>query len=57
MEDNKQTEGLIRLLLVGPDQAGKSCIFSRYCDNIFFESTLPTIGVDFKVKTLNVNGN
>eukprot|EP01017_Pseudomicrothorax_dubius_P041633 TRINITY_DN6678_c0_g1_i2.p1 TRINITY_DN6678_c0_g1~~TRINITY_DN6678_c0_g1_i2.p1 ORF type:complete len:205 (+),score=46.67 TRINITY_DN6678_c0_g1_i2:143-757(+) len=47
---------LFKLLLVGNSAVGKSSILLRFTDNIFNDSFLPTIGVDFKIRTYNVGG-
>lgn len=47
---------LFKLLLIGNSAVGKSSILLRFSDNIFNESFLPTIGVDFKIKTCNLQG-
>jgi Ras-related protein Rab-1A len=46
---------LFKTLLIGPSNVGKSAIMLRYVDDIFCESYISTIGVDFKIKTLEVN--
>jgi len=46
---------LFKILLIGASNVGKSSIMSRYVDNIFNESYISTIGVDFKIKTLEIN--
>lgn len=35
---------------------GKSCLLLRYCDNLFTSSFITTIGIDFKIKTVDVDG-
>ena len=57
MEGQEEPSSIYKLILVGPDNSGKSCLLLRYCDDVFTESYISTIGVDFKVKTINVNGN
>lgn len=47
---------LFKLLLIGNSAVGKSSILLRFSDNIFNESFLPTIGVDFKIKTCQMQG-
>ncbi len=47
---------LFVLLLVGDSGVGKSCLLLRFCDDSFSESCLNTIGVDFKVKTIKIDG-
>ena len=46
---------LFKTLLIGPSNVGKSAIMLRYVDDVFCESYISTIGVDFKIKTLEVN--
>ena len=37
--------------------SGKTSLMRRYVDNTFNHQTLTTIGVDFTIKTLVVNGS
>ena len=46
---------LFKLLLIGNSAVGKSSLLLRFSDNIFNESFLPTIGVDFKIRTFDLN--
>lgn len=43
-----------KILLVGDSGVGKSSILLRFTENVF-ESTQPTIGVDFRVKAIKVD--
>eukprot|EP01105_Mastigella_eilhardi_P008993 TRINITY_DN2149_c0_g1_i3.p1 TRINITY_DN2149_c0_g1~~TRINITY_DN2149_c0_g1_i3.p1 ORF type:complete len:939 (-),score=238.17 TRINITY_DN2149_c0_g1_i3:129-2897(-) len=46
-----------KILLVGDSSVGKSCFLLRFCDESFFsESFISTIGVDFKIRTVQMNG-
>lgn len=45
---------LFKLLLIGNSSVGKSCILLRFSDNIFNDNFLPTIGVDFKIRTFDL---
>ena len=47
---------IIKVLLVGSPGVGKSCLLSRFCDNEYEITSMITIGVDFKIKTLPVRG-
>ena len=47
---------LFKLLVVGESGVGKTCILLRFADNSFDETFLSTIGVDFKVKELIMDG-
>lgn len=45
---------LFKLLLVGNSSVGKSSILLRFSDNVFNDDFQPTIGVDFKIRTLDL---
>jgi len=47
---------LIKILFIGDSGTGKSCIIIRECDDHFIHTYLSTIGVDFKIKTIKMNG-
>lgn len=48
---------VFKVLLIGNSSVGKSSLLLRFADNIFNESFLPTIGVDFKIKTIESSGS
>ena len=45
---------LYKILLLGDCAVGKSCLLLRYCDDSFQEAHLTTIGLDFRLKTINL---
>jgi len=45
-----------KILLIGDSGVGKSCLLLRFADDSWTDSHISTIGVDFKIKTLNVDG-
>jgi small GTP-binding protein len=47
---------MFKLLIVGESGVGKTCMLLRFADNLFEEDFLSTIGVDFKVKEINLDG-
>jgi len=46
---------IMKLIIVGDSGVGKSTLLKMYCDHEFSESYISTIGVDFKIKTIQVN--
>ncbi|KAI3378543.1 hypothetical protein SNEBB_003421 [Seison nebaliae] len=44
-----------KLLLIGDSGVGKSCLLLRFCDDVYTSSYISTIGVDFKIRTLNLD--
>lgn len=60
---------LIKLLLIGDSGnrhnlnsiifckgVGKSCLLLRFCDDSFTPSFITTIGIDFKIRTVELDG-
>mmetsp|Transcript_11123 Transcript_11123/g.27329 ORF Transcript_11123/g.27329 Transcript_11123/m.27329 type:complete len:218 (+) Transcript_11123:19-672(+) len=47
---------LIKLLLIGDSGVGKSCLLLRFSDDSFTTSFITTIGIDFKIKTIEIEG-
>jgi Ras-related protein Rab-1A len=47
---------LCKILLIGDCGVGKSCILTRFSDGQFYESYMSTIGVDFKIRTIEIEG-
>jgi Ras-related protein Rab-35 len=44
------------LLIIGDSGVGKSSLLLRFSDNVFQTSYITTIGVDFKIRVLDLNG-
>lgn len=53
---NADYDYLFKLLLIGDSGVGKSCLLIRFADDTFTDSFISTIGVDFKIRTINVEG-
>lgn len=47
----------LKILIIGESGVGKSSLLLRFTDDTFDPEQAATIGVDFKVKTLQVDGN
>jgi len=52
---NAEYDYLFKLLLIGDSGVGKSCLLLRFADQTFSESYISTIGVDFKIRTIQLN--
>merc|ERR1719324_638950 len=46
----------IKVISMGEGGVGKSCIIKRYCEEQFVTRYISTIGVDFGVKSVSVDG-
>ena len=45
---------LIKCILLGDSSVGKSCILVRYIDDVFKESSMFTVGIDYRMKTIEL---
>ncbi|XP_012693920.2 ras-related protein Rab-15-like [Clupea harengus] len=52
----KEYDVLLRLMLLGDSGVGKTCLLWRFTDGDFHPSHISTIGIDFKMKTLDIDG-
>ncbi|CAL4058586.1 unnamed protein product [Meganyctiphanes norvegica] len=52
----KTYDFLFKLLLIGDSDVGKTEILFKYCDKSLNANFISTIGIDFKVKTIKLNG-
>ena len=48
-------DALFKIVLIGASNSGKTSMLLRFVEDKFSESYLCTIGVDFKIKTLQVD--
>ena len=46
---------LFKVLLIGNSGVGKSSLLVRFADDVFNDNFMPTIGVDFKIRTIEVD--
>lgn len=46
----------LRILLVGPEASGKSCLVKRYCEKRFVSKHLATVGIDYGATRIYIDG-
>ena len=46
----------ISLIMIGDSSVGKTCFLLKFSDENSNISHIPTIGIDFKIKTIQVDG-
>ncbi|XP_071787831.1 ras-related protein Rab-8A-like isoform X1 [Asterias amurensis] len=58
MADKYQTEFDYRfkILVTGDSSVGKTCVLCRFSDDVFRETFISTIGIDFKIRTIDLDG-
>jgi Ras-related protein Rab-1A len=54
---NAQKNITLKYLVVGDSGVGKTSLLVRYCEDSFQADYLSTIGVDFKIKRIELNQN
>lgn len=52
----KTYDYLFKLLLIGDSGVGKTCILFRFSENNFNTTFISTIGIDFKIRTIELDG-
>lgn len=52
--EEPQAEKTVSILTVGETQVGKTSLILRFIDRVFYYDTKATIGIDFKVKNVNL---
>ncbi|KAL8284145.1 hypothetical protein RQP46_004894 [Phenoliferia psychrophenolica] len=53
---NPSYDMLAKMLLIGDSGVGKSCLLLRFCDDAWTPSFITTIGIDFKIRTIELEG-
>ncbi|KAL0194671.1 hypothetical protein M9458_008243, partial [Cirrhinus mrigala] len=47
---------LFKIILIGDSNVGKTCLVQSFKTGLFHKTQQNTIGVDFTVRTLNIDG-
>mmetsp|Transcript_14064 Transcript_14064/g.21933 ORF Transcript_14064/g.21933 Transcript_14064/m.21933 type:complete len:208 (+) Transcript_14064:56-679(+) len=47
---------LYKVLTIGDSGVGKTSLLLRFCDDAFSDSFITTVGVDFRFRTIDING-
>lgn len=56
MDADDSFDYLFKIVLIGDAGVGKTCVVQRFKSGTFFERQHSTIGVDFTMKTLTIDG-
>ena len=55
--EQQKCDYLLKFVLIGESRVGKSSLMTRYREDSFFDlNGITTIGIDFAIRTINVNG-
>ena len=47
-----ERDSLAKVIIIGDSGVGKTNLLTKFCDGVFKDSYVATIGVDFKLKTV-----
>ena len=56
MYQTSNYDHLFKIVIIGDSAVGKSSLLLRFTDDQFDDAHLATIGVDFRFRTINVDG-
>lgn len=54
---SKKYDVLYKLLLIGDSGVGKTCLICRFTEDEFHNDHISTIGIDFKLRTIVIDGS
>lgn len=47
---------LFKFIIIGDQKVGKSTLLQRFTDDTFTENHEPTVGIEFVIRTIEING-
>ena len=53
----KDHEILVKVIIIGDSGVGKTVLMKRFCEGIYQDSYTATIGVDFKIKMIDIDNS
>lgn len=56
LEHDDSFDFLFKIILIGDSNVGKTCVVQNFKSGIFSEKQQNTIGVDFSVRTVDIEG-
>ncbi len=57
MNNSTYYDYIFKVLLLGDSSVGKTCFLLRYSDDTFVENHISTIGLDYRLKMINLSDN
>jgi small GTP-binding protein len=57
MKNESSYDHIFKILLLGDSSVGKTCVLLRYSDDTFNDYHISTIGLDYRLKLVNVSPN
>ena len=55
IKNSNSHDVVLKVIIVGDSGVGKTNLLTRYCEGTFKDSYAATIGVDFKIKIIDIN--
>lgn len=52
----KDYDHLFKIIILGDSGVGKTAILNRFSDDTFTETYSTTVGIDFKIRTIMIEG-